>query len=492
MRPLEIVLVLALAAILLQLLGATRAYPWLIGSIVVAALMLALHCLIEGPRWQMYPAYFCLAAIVVGASFGWQAASARLLFLGSIGLLALLATAPLLAAALPVFQLPAPRGSYRVGTEIRHVSDPSRSNWLPGAPGGPRELMVQLWYPADATAKGPLAAYREKAATTLRNARYALAATHSILDAPLDDASTALPVILFTPSWWGQRGETTFLAEDLASHGYVVVAIDHVYSAWRTALPGGKIADTLLTAHEDYSSEPAFAAFLAAAEREVRFRAADVRFVLDRIAQWNMADPAGRLTRRLALDHIGIFGYSLGGGVAEQACTTDTRLKACLDIDGLVIEGAPRDFTTAPLFFMQSRATGPTPDPLEPDDAAVREAKYNLDQAAEVQRLLRLHGGYLLEFTGAAHGDFSDSPFYSPLRRLTHSQTRDPRRMAEIVRRYVVAFFDKYLKSARSTQLDTPPPPYPGLRFSAQPAEEAPRADGLREGIGAIATGGNR
>ena len=70
----------------------------------------------------------------------------------------LLLTAGTMETLLPVFKLPKPTGSYLIGTVTRHLSDPNRRETQGDTPGGPRELMIQIWYPTDQAGSGQ--AYR--------------------------------------------------------------------------------------------------------------------------------------------------------------------------------------------------------------------------------------------------------------------------------------------------------------------------------------------
>ena len=60
--------------------------------------------------------------------------------------------------------LPAPTGHRRIGTVSLHLVDPSRPDpWVPSE--RVRELMIQLWYPAEAVHDYPLAPYTSAATT---------------------------------------------------------------------------------------------------------------------------------------------------------------------------------------------------------------------------------------------------------------------------------------------------------------------------------------
>lgn len=52
--------------------------------------------------------------------------------------------------AFPVFNLPEPTGELKVGTQTFHFVDTNREEIFDEARDGKRELMVQVWYPAQA------------------------------------------------------------------------------------------------------------------------------------------------------------------------------------------------------------------------------------------------------------------------------------------------------------------------------------------------------
>ena len=165
-----------------------------------------------------------------------------------LGLLAARATPA--AAAGPTaatrLTLPTPTGRLRTGTVTLHLVDPSRPDpWVPSVPA--RELMVQLWYPARTVDGGRRAPYMTppmaRAYEKLQGLpRLNWPGTAAYLDAPVRPREGGWPVVLYSHSLGGQRFETTSLVEDLASHGYVVVTIDHVHDAGVVVLPDGTVA----------------------------------------------------------------------------------------------------------------------------------------------------------------------------------------------------------------------------------------------------------
>src|SRR4051794_40149448 len=53
----------------------------------------------------------------------------------------------------------APTGPNKVGTVIRYLTDQNRDEFFADDPATRRELMVQIWYPADVKADAKLAPY---------------------------------------------------------------------------------------------------------------------------------------------------------------------------------------------------------------------------------------------------------------------------------------------------------------------------------------------
>jgi dienelactone hydrolase len=466
MRPLEIALSASLLPYVAYLLSPWRPESgWFLIFPVVSILLMACHFVFEGYRWQMGPAY--ALTIFVAAYPAIQLFSTfRISYPGGLVMLLSLMSAILLSTLAPVFQLPLPSGPHRIGTQIRHIVDSSRQDPQADIPGSPRELMIQIWYPADVSMHGRLAPYREKSLTTIRNARLSLVETHSVLDAPLSQSQPRYPVLIFSPSWRGQRTENTFLSEELASHGYIVIAIDHPYSTSETLFPDGRIAHTKLLVEETYSSEDAFRTFLDVAEEQVTIRTRDAQFVLDTLERINAADPERLLTGRIDLDHVGILGFSFGGTVAAQACSLDRRFKAGVDMDGMLAAETARHGVFAPFFFVTAQAE---PNEVSANDtpATRRETEFNREQHQRMLDSLSTFGGYWMSLPGTSHANFSDRPFFSPWRFRSGAGSVDAEKAARTVGRYLLAFFDQQFKSIGQPLLDGPSAEFPNVRFQA-------------------------
>ena len=337
MRPLEIALTLTLMLPVIALMSPSRSFGVGFDIVVILIVALALgHFILEGYRWQMALDYLVTILLLVYVIVGYRF-SANISYFAGLGCLCCIGASILLSTILPVFELPAPTGPYKVGTQVRHLVDRNRNEQFSNNSSDPRELMIQIWYPVEPSTSGHLLSpYRDRAATTLWNARYTLAASHSLLNATLSSAEHQFPVLIFAPSWWGQRTDDTFLAEELASHGYVVVGIDHPYSSLAVVFPDGRIVHTKLFIQETYATQSSFETFVKAAAEQIKLRAADVEFVLNALEHISAYDTKSQFAGRLDPNRVGIFGYSIGGGVAAEVCWLNRRFKAGVDLDGMI------------------------------------------------------------------------------------------------------------------------------------------------------------
>ena len=124
--------------------------------LIFLGILLLLHLIVEGARWQMFPAYFLLLIVAwriktVDIS---QPASLNFLRVSRYFVFSLLAIiAWVLPMGLPVFDLPEPRGSYEVGSKIIHVKT-DRPEEITEDESDKREFLCKIWYPSNADTDG--------------------------------------------------------------------------------------------------------------------------------------------------------------------------------------------------------------------------------------------------------------------------------------------------------------------------------------------------
>jgi predicted dienelactone hydrolase len=447
MRILEIVL------LLLILLGLLRPFlprhSWLDWLLLTPIPLTLLHWLLEGPRWQMIPAYGFVLLLAVGAAGrlrhqpswprGRQIAGALL------GLI-LFIPAAALPYLLPVPQPLPPSGPYAIGTFTLHRVDQSRREIYSDDPTARRELLLQIWYPADPNPDDVTAPYLEHShifgpalagffelPPFLFN-HINLARTAAFANAPMAPGDQAYPLILFSHGLNGFRGQNTTIVQELASYGYIVATIDHTYGNVVSIFPDGRSIFRSPDLFSEEGDPPRTGQTL------VQVWAEDLAFTLDELARLNNTT-AGGMNGRLDLSRVGIFGHSTGGGATLTLCQQDPRCTAGLALDSWLIP-TPDDIETnpppQPFMFIN------TPAWISPENTARGQ---RIIEAMPEQALL-------LTIAGADHFDFSDLPLFSPLtHQLGLTGTINGRLMTEILNRHVLAFFDSTLRGQDSDLL---------------------------------------
>lgn len=110
------------------------------------------------------------------------------------------------------------------------------------------------------------------------------------------DASPTKPVIVFSHGLGSVRTELRYLAQHLASHGYVVAALEHPGSNETHVKKALTLQAPLLEA-EEFLNRPK-----------------DISFILDQLEILN--ETSGELQGKLASEQAIVVGYSLGGATA--------------------------------------------------------------------------------------------------------------------------------------------------------------------------------
>ena len=497
MRPYEVAVIAANIAAFLLLIVPWRAKArWMGYAMLVPAAVAAAQVLIEAPRWQLLPAYV-LAAVFPPIGLSRQSRTrrhgqpdrrrraGRWVTGTSIGLAVLtLILSAVLPVALPVFRFPRPTGPYDIGTVTYHWVDFDRSEAFTSRPDDRRELMVQIWYPATSEPSAPRAPYLDRAdvvapalARFMRLPGFTLQhleliTTNAVAAAPVANTARSYPVLVFLEGLGGYRQMNTFQVEELASHGYIVAAIDQPYTASMVVFPDGREAafDTRMEPpHRQPGYDPdTSAAHSAYADTRMPYLAQDVTFTLDQLTAINESDPYGILTGRLDLHRTGLFGHSLGGIVGSIACQREPRLRACLLEDAYMPTEVVEAGLTQPTMWitrdadtmrLERQRTGGWPE------SAIAEHLTTMRSVYE-----GLPGdGYYVEVDGMFHVDMNDVPLLSPLTNaLGISGPIGGQRAHDIINAYTSAFFDRHLRRQPAPLLDGPAGDYPDVHLGSR------------------------
>jgi predicted dienelactone hydrolase len=248
------------------------------------------------------------------------------------------------------------------------------------------------------------------------------------------------PVVLFSPGFGVERGLYTSLTEDLASHGYVVVAIDHPHDASIVEFPDGHVV--IPASQMDIT-------------RALTVRVADTRFVLTELAR---VARSGVFAGRLDLGRIGMFGHSLGGAAAASTMLVDRRVGSGADLDGLLFGQVRTSGLSRPFLLMN----GEPGFAAEPNRAGFWKKLHGPHYAVDVKR--------------AQHFAFSDLAFLVPVLMRTNPTAGQAARqlvgnvdgLATLAaeRAYISAFFDRFLRGKPQPLLAKTPGPFAGVRLT--------------------------
>ena len=345
--------------------------------------------------------------------------------------------------------LPEPTGPCPVGITSVHVTDTSRSDpWVTGAVA--RELMVSLWYPA-MRSDGRRARYMTPAESELQlTSRGITGVPPDVLSTvranAVSDASPAghqrsLPLIVLSPGFTSPRSTLTALAEDLASHGYVVAGIDHAYESHATAFPDGRVTTCLARRARRRGS--------GFWEKVAAGRAGDVCFVLGELTGAHPAWPGAGL---IDPSRMAMAGHSAGGAAAIAAMLADSRIRAGIDMDGATVAPIPGHGLSRPFLFLG------------------KHSNYSPGSGGAVttwERDWTLLTGWKrwLVVAGAVHASFTDLALLADQAGIDIGAGLPGARTLDITRAYARAFFDRHLRGTPQALLDQPSPRYPEVTF---------------------------
>lgn len=365
---------------------------------------------------------------------------------GLLAVTALTLALPASPAAADTLSLPAPTGRQPVGVTSLYLKDTSRPDpWVPSVPY--RELMVNVFYPA-ASAGGVTKQFMTEAEaqavldeaeiTGIPAERMATVKTHAVVDARPAGRAHSLPLVVLSPGFKRPRATLTSLAEDLASHGNVVVVVDHTYENVATTFPDGRVTPCVACGNYD----------IAFWQKLQRGRATDVSFVLDRVT-----GSGWRGAYLIDKSRIGMAGHSVGGASTVNALLTDDRIKAGVDIDGTTNDPLLAPGLSKPFMFLGRQntytpGTGPESKSWEDDWALLTGWKRWLVVA------------------GMEHPSFTDIGVVGEQLGLDFGADTPAVRGSAITRAYVRAFFDLHLRGCPQPLMTAPSTQYPEVVFA--------------------------
>jgi dienelactone hydrolase len=231
---------------------------------------------------------------------------------------------------------PQPSGKWQVGT--------TDIDW--DAPNYPSGIIAKVWYPTDEHS-GVKSPYIDKIGRVFAdgiviNIVYKLiflllrriSTTPAFINAAPIQTPGGLPVVLFSPGFGGVNYLGTFYALEFASHGFMVIGINHPVSNVGTICMDGsqiKFENYDIAIFKDI---PKFERYMGNIMQE---QAENISTILDRIIDLNHI-PDSLLYQKIDPNRIYAAGHSIGGAASFIACGKDRRISKGVDLDGAFVD----------------------------------------------------------------------------------------------------------------------------------------------------------
>lgn len=307
-----------------------------------------------------------------------------------------------------LFPLPSPPplpGPHAVGTLTFEIP----------AAGDEPPLIAQVWYPTEDASGGASTPWLPDPALAPRFPYQRISSARSRARSGVGIPNEIWPLLFYEHSWTGHRAENVAQVENLASRGFVVVALDHPGQAARVRFADGHVVASQLPDHPDLSSETAVASFLKLADACLERRLTNIARIKTALKD-GVAPP---LSGHLNFERMGVFGFSFGGTCALRLCARDPAFVAGANEDGLFLfDDDPRGPF---LFFDQETPTWLLESP-SPDENAGQTLTRKAE--ARIQQALRMPARYRHVIEGANHASFCDQLFHSRIPRLARAGKR--------------------------------------------------------------------
>lgn len=397
-------------------------------ALFVLFLLLALSPIINwGFQWFMLGSVLGVQAllgalVLVRKKENSAPKKSRIIFKCVNGIL-LIVIAVLPALIFPQYKEIKPSGEYSVGTISYTLTDESREEYFTKEKDN-RKVTIQYWYPIDKSGQEE----------TIANGKF--------------------PLVVFSHGAFGYRMSNYSTYQELASHGYIVASIDHTYHAFMTKQTDGKVIianldfinSAMAAQLEDISAEEIYKL-----EQEwMKLRTEDMAFVLDYIKKTAVSTDANAIYKNIDLNHIGVFGHSLGGAAAAKIGRDDKDVDAVIVVDGTML-GEITGFENG----KEIATNVPYPKPIMNfyNESHYSDALANQDEYPNMVAYKNAKDSYQVVIKGSGHMNFTDlaiiSPFLSKkLDAGDENITVDARYCIETTNKDILQFFDKYLKSS--------------------------------------------
>ncbi|MFH6954891.1 hypothetical protein ACHSBP_17485 [Pseudoalteromonas sp. XMcav1-K] len=324
---------------------------------------------------------------------------------------------------------PAPSGQYRVGIMEFDITD-YREDKLAPELGEQRKFTVRVHYPSQlrSTLYHPYFDKWQHQVDYLSAQRPQDAPIHPRqheLQSMLSWSNSKAPIAYHQENGWPVlfyshglglfNADNTELQEELASHGFAVVSINHTYLAGVTSFQNGEQKGLFLPSGKHDVQTPAGRAYF---DNNV---APEIAKDVLAAYQW-LTQESWQFEHQLNLNNVGMLGFSLGASAAMNACQQLLVCKAAANMDGIVLGDVALYPLNKPLLLFRSENPFSQLEPI-----------YHANQNDSI--LVSIHG--------SQHNDFTDQNRWI----VGYPSEVDKNTMHNIVKQHMQRFFSHFLKA---------------------------------------------
>lgn len=324
-------------------------------------------------------------------------------------------------------ECPVPAGNYSVGIMNEHWKNPD----IKYEPKERNEFNVQIFYPSNFDKTRKYAYQPEKIAALKKilpkyfNPLLSNIYSYAQPNAPISESENKYPIIIYLPGIGSEDLHNLYL-EELASHGYIIAAIEPPHDILVSVFPGNifiELNPELAKAIKENNREEIYKYRNAAHERWSNY----VEFTLQKLKQLN-EDSQSIFHQKIDLQKIGIMGHSHGGAVALDFCQKNNLCKAGINMDGWTKTYNSSIHFNTPFLFMLSEGM---------DQPGMSELLQN-NQRPDYEQIT---------IQGATHDLFSDKILQKDLKSVLGISKENYNNVIEKIKKKITSFFDKYLKN---------------------------------------------
>ena len=349
---------------------------------------------------------------------------------------------------IPFKNLPKPDGAFLIGTDVLILKDVNRGEIFTKETSDSRKIVVQVWYPS-LEKSDSLYPYLDYPEIRIPYISKRLGVKERLIEhiekveanayykaKPIDKE---FPIIIFSHGLGGNRTQNTANIESLVSNGYVVFAIEHTYDANITIFNDSTYIEFDSYLSDDVDREE----FYNVRIPQIKTRADDISFLIDQIEAFKIQGfYIGKISD---IEHIGVFGHSFGGGTAVVSSSLDSRIDACMNLDGW-FEPIPKNIINSginiPFCYIGQ------------EQKKWHGAPYNNKLLFDFHENNKNYS-HIIEIKKSRHFDYADIPYLTRFTRLMGISGKPGKTLTLDLNKTITNFFDSHLKSQKNNWDDT-------------------------------------